>query len=522
MKEKNTILSKFIDSYILIFFIVILSLSFVQIFTGFENDIINMYGFRQTQTAISAFYLLKDGLKIDYITPVLGAPWSIPLEFPTYQGLVAIFADTTGIGLDQSGRLVSIFFFYSSIFIIYYLLSNFIKKKIFILIPISLFLANPMYIFWSRSFMMESTAFFFSISFLTGSIYFIKNNDKRILFLTIMAGIFGALTKITTFIIFCFPTFVYLLKTYSDKYKGQIFLKNIWRYIKTGIIIFGAPLLIGISWIKHTDVVKNMNPLAANFITSGALTKWNFGTLSQKFSLSTWNQIGIHTFSNLFEYSNITILILVFVLLTIPLLVKSKYKNNSLFLYLFFLIGPIFFTNLFFTHSYYFYANLFFLILGLSLNILYYLEESNTYKKFLGIILFQLIIILSYQRYYNYFLPVQKTMSPDIHIISRFIKTSINKNDISLIYGYDWDSSIPYYSERMAIMDKFYIPINDLRFLKSLKYSGKNNVKLMVLNSNSIFINEDEKSKFINDRINYFEFDNTPHVIGSAIIYLKK
>ena len=53
-----------------------------------------------------------EGLRLDYITPVLGPPWSIPFEFPLYQWLAGGFHALTGYPLDQSGRLVSLVFFY--------------------------------------------------------------------------------------------------------------------------------------------------------------------------------------------------------------------------------------------------------------------------------------------------------------------------------------------------------------------------------------------------------------------------
>lgn len=42
--------------------------------------------FRQTQTAMSALFIQREhNFSLAYPTPVVGAPWSIPLEFPLYQ-----------------------------------------------------------------------------------------------------------------------------------------------------------------------------------------------------------------------------------------------------------------------------------------------------------------------------------------------------------------------------------------------------------------------------------------------------
>ena len=55
---------------------------------------------RQAQTAITTFHFLQDGVKWDYITPILGPPWEIPLEFPLFQACTAWLVQATGLELD--------------------------------------------------------------------------------------------------------------------------------------------------------------------------------------------------------------------------------------------------------------------------------------------------------------------------------------------------------------------------------------------------------------------------------------
>jgi hypothetical protein len=40
------------------------------------------HSFRQTQTALTAWWFVRDGFSFAYLTPVGGPPWSIPFEFP--------------------------------------------------------------------------------------------------------------------------------------------------------------------------------------------------------------------------------------------------------------------------------------------------------------------------------------------------------------------------------------------------------------------------------------------------------
>lgn len=78
---------------------------------GFGPYITDDHGFRQTQTAITAQYFSGLHDFLFYITPVLGPPWSIPFEFPLYQGIVKFLYIITNFSLETCGRIVSIVFF---------------------------------------------------------------------------------------------------------------------------------------------------------------------------------------------------------------------------------------------------------------------------------------------------------------------------------------------------------------------------------------------------------------------------
>jgi hypothetical protein len=50
-----------------------------------EQPILEFHGFRQTQTAITSYWMMQEGWQLDYQTPVAGYPWAIPFEFPLIQ-----------------------------------------------------------------------------------------------------------------------------------------------------------------------------------------------------------------------------------------------------------------------------------------------------------------------------------------------------------------------------------------------------------------------------------------------------
>jgi hypothetical protein len=75
-----------------------------------RQPLVETYAFRQTQTAITAFWMMRNGWHLAYETPVAGYPWSIPFEFPLYQMLVAVIGKASGLSLDAVGRMVSFVF----------------------------------------------------------------------------------------------------------------------------------------------------------------------------------------------------------------------------------------------------------------------------------------------------------------------------------------------------------------------------------------------------------------------------
>jgi hypothetical protein len=106
-----------------IIFLASLAFMVFSLFKGWHGGIIDLHSFRQTQTAIAVTSLLKGGPWLAYETPVLGPPWSIPMDFPLYQWLVALTAKTGILPVEQSGRLISILMF----LVTFYPLCRFLK-----------------------------------------------------------------------------------------------------------------------------------------------------------------------------------------------------------------------------------------------------------------------------------------------------------------------------------------------------------------------------------------------------------
>ena len=101
-----------------------LGIYFCLVQIGWNHTLLGDHGFRQTQTAISTYYMIGKAPKLAYETPIMGPSWSIPFEFPLYQWIVAAIVSVLHTPLDQTGRFVSVCFFLLTFFPLYFLLGK--------------------------------------------------------------------------------------------------------------------------------------------------------------------------------------------------------------------------------------------------------------------------------------------------------------------------------------------------------------------------------------------------------------
>ena len=177
------VLGKIYSNYYLMLFIVCFIINIGLVTVGWKHSLSDFHGFRQSQVAISIYYLLKDGFTLNYQTPVLGAPWSIPLEFPTYQFLVASLVKIFGFQIETTGRFVSLVFFYLCITTVLLILKELGIEHNKRLLSASLILISPVYIFWSRTTLIESTALALSLLYIYFLILAIDGSKKTWLML---------------------------------------------------------------------------------------------------------------------------------------------------------------------------------------------------------------------------------------------------------------------------------------------------------------------------------------------------
>ena len=242
---------------------------------GINNGINDFHGFRQSQTALTAYWLDREPHGLAYITPVLGYPWSVPFEYPVYQWIVVLLMKV-GVPLVVGGRIVSFAAFVGCLVPLKVMARDFnVPNRAFLFVAV-VYLACPFYIFWSRTFMIDTTALLFSLCWLAGFVRFGRSPSVTLWLATVAFGILAAITKSITFLSI-------------GPVAGALFLTEAFSWLRKdrtrrgflGLFARGAlcliPLAICYAWVVASDLIRSANPFGLYMEFNGtiAVEFWN-------------------------------------------------------------------------------------------------------------------------------------------------------------------------------------------------------------------------------------------------------
>lgn len=420
--------------------------------TVWSAPILEKHQFRQTQTALSAYWLLQGGPALAYQTPVVGAPWVIPFEFPLYQWCVAGVA-RLGVPLDSAGRLVSWLYYAASLPLAAYVLRRIGLPRDMILGALVLWLFSPLYVFWSRTFMIESCAVFLALAFLAGLVLYLDLLRRKaglsllVLATALMAGaaVLAALVKITTFFAFALAGGAITLHAMITAWRRDGLKAALIAGIAPGLAVLAA--LVATSWwVAFSDALKAQSPIGA-LLTSTALHDWNFGT--EKLADSTfWRSVVAGRATSDAVGSRLGLI----VALAGLLLPRTRtVAAAGLVLY----VAPfLVFTNLHNVHNYYQYANALFLVLAVGAGV-WAVSQLPGVRPALartaaGLLLLVLaageMIALPYQ-----LPPVSAEIQARTLAVAQEAARLTGKDEAIFVFGYEWSSEIAYYAQRRAV-----------------------------------------------------------------------
>jgi hypothetical protein len=410
---------------------------------GWGNTLTDTHPFRQTQTALSTYWMMRDGFRLDYATPVLGAPWSIPMEFPFYEAAVAVLAKATDLPLDQAGRAVALFFFYAALPAIWLLLRRLGTPAAQRWLFLGLVLTCPVYLFFSRTFLIESTAFCLSAWFLYFFHMALQPRQWAGIAAAVLFGVLAGLAKVTTLAVFLAAAAAFFLHAMRHR-RGE------WKQL---VARAGAAILPGVlaaaGWVAYSDGIKRQNIFGV-MLTSAEQHAWNYGPLVQRFEPAFWRQFG-----GLLERAVVPAGSL-FLIAGLALLFLRGSARLGLALLLVALAGPLVFANLYFVHDYYLYSSGVFFLALLALPLRDLLIQTSLAPG-LQVGMVAIVLVAQAAGYLGVYYPMQVTAARQPPELARAIALATRPEDVLVGFGLNWNPVLPYYSGRRAIMvpDRF-------------------------------------------------------------------
>jgi len=430
---------------LVLIFAVVLLLSLWITTRGWQASILDRHEFRQLQTALSTHWIKVAGYQLDYETPLFGPPWSIPFEFPVYQWCVAAVSQLLGTELEPTARGVSLGFFFAGLPAVYGLAGLLGLTPTRRLLVLCAVLTSPTYLFYARSFMIETTALCAAVWFLYSVTRAVREDRASWASLALACAVLASLAKVTTFVVFLPPaaglTWLGWRHRWADRRQQP---RQFWRatLFALGPVVVSA-VLAG-WWVSHSDALKNTNPFAG-FLKSTELVSWNWGTIGQRFSGEFWRG----------HWSNISGLALgatpLAVLLLGASLVEPLYRRTAALSAIFFLGAVMIFPNLYYRHDYYYCANAVFLLIGVGFILAGIWDSPRlpTTAKWLVLALVLGGQLALYDQGYGDYQRRERREPP---ALARILRTVVPADKIVVIYGWDWNALLPYYAERRAIM----------------------------------------------------------------------
>jgi Dolichyl-phosphate-mannose-protein mannosyltransferase len=479
---------------------------------GWKN--LNLPGceFRQAQTALSALFIQRDhDFSLAYPTPVLGKPWSVPMEFPLYQWTVVVLSNATGMSLTAAGRTVSAVCFYLALPAFYLLLARLGLNRTQCLIGLGFILTCPLYIFYARAFLIETMALMFGAWYLVALVEALEKRSGRWLALCVVAGTAAGLIKVTTFIVFLIPALACSGRWLWQSRPGTSEVERAgWlRTLGWLAAAHALPFLATCWWVNFSDSVKMLNP-SGEALTSFNLAGWNFG-VGQRFSAAIWSAHWKIYFRELIHP------VVGMIALAGASLTGGRWLLRSAFCVGIFLIVQLIFPALYAWHEYYYVACGFALALAVGL-ILAGLLQSTKISR--GIVFGAIILAYGSQMagWYRIHYEEQSVSGAAGNGLTDMIKFVTEPTEAIVVAGDDWNSITPFYAERRALMLRDDVVRSPATFDAALEHMQGTPVAMLILRHNS----RDDRS-LVERFATQFEIDSRPALFWQGDrIYLSR
>jgi hypothetical protein len=427
-------------------FVVALIYSVYGVTYNWTMGFMSGHEFRQAHTAIVAYYIdQQDNFGLLYEVPIFGKPWvSLLLEVPIYEWAVVLLSRATDWPHVVAARTITAACFYLTLPAVWLLLGRLALPKPRRLLVLALILCAPLYIYYSRAFLMDSMALMFSAWWLVAFVRAMDGRHWGWLALAIVTGTAAAVIKSAVWAAWLAPGAAYgawlLWRDLRTRAGWRATLKTAAWGLATVVVGF----LSLRAWVAYTDPIKAAHASAWIF-TSKNLTQGNWGLFELKALLSRelWGHL-LHCW----EQGIMSRWVIFAALLTGLALPAVRWR--VLVTSAPFFVAQFMFPFAYAYQDYYFYACAVFLCAGIGYT-LFGLIDSRL-PRWLVLLLVIVPFAAQVQAYWQDYRVGQSSVHRGGYSFTDAIRDLTPTNSVIVVLGADWAPIIPLYSERRALM----------------------------------------------------------------------
>jgi hypothetical protein len=391
----------------------------------------------------------------------------VPFELPLYQGLVAMLR-ALGVPITTGGRLVAFAAYLGCLWPLW-MLSRTLRFPTTTFLTVSaVVLAAPVYLYWGRTVLMETTAVFFGLLWLASVAALLDRARWPVALGAFTAGSLGVLVKATTFPAFAVAGGLLILGSYY-RTRGTC-----WRALPLTALALVGPFVTGFAWVACTDAVKRSNEIGL-LLTSDRLATWHFGVLAQRFDLSVWRDLVLmRSMPEMFGYGGVVAGVALGGLFLSRRHAAAAASSAAGFLAAFLVFMP-----LHVVHGYYLAAIALLALVTVGLALAAILDSG---QRVAGLAMLVAILAGQLSYVHGYYAP---WFSGDhwglkTHQAGFVTRGQTDRNDGIIVLGIDWSSEIAYYSERRSVTVPAWLPMDlkrrlyadPQRFLGSARFAA--------------------------------------------------
>jgi hypothetical protein len=413
---------------------------------GWHHSILDLHPWRQSHTAISAYEMVRGGPFWRYVTPILGPPWPSPIEMPLYQWIVAVASRSQSTGLHETGRAVSVAFFLGTLVSYWFALDILIVQPRYRPVFIALAMASPLFLFWSRTFMIESTALFFAVTFLLAVHRATKPDattraEAGWWIAAAAAGVLGGMVKVTTFV----PWWTGAALLVAVRWWRAPLPRPRPALAAAGLIL---PVVAAAGWLAFSGAVKTANPLSARLAWSTVAWQ-HFGPLAMRVDPRSWYSV---PGSTILGRTRHTVLAsgAVFAAAWLAIVLFRRRLTPLLVCVGLYFLPIAIFMHLYTAHVYYSYANALLLVTMAGCGMVALLERRDL-LSWLGFGLLTWALAAMTSNYLAGYYVDQQSDDVSRWPLASLLERQVPAGEVLLIYGVDLDPEFTYMAGHRAI-----------------------------------------------------------------------